>query len=268
MNKDEIIKNLSENGFVILRSVLPQSECSNYVSTLEKIYENEHHMYANANTESVLANKSNEKVVYNLHNKEGDWMRILDHSIVHEIIGPLLRQGSYRDSEPFYLYNSSARTPLLGNPGQQIHVDSNLPGINYPMMINALWYFEDADALNGGTVVIPNTIHVTEFAEDGKSDYESKIVIEAKAGDVLLFNGNLWHGGGPNIDGRSRWAAVLGYARWFIKPSFDTIRNTSRDTYDKMTERQRKLLGFDLNPPKNEYERINRRSNHPELPRV
>lgn len=267
MNNQQIIEKLTQDGFVLLRNILTKKECLDYVASLERIYNKQHKLYANTSTSSTLADKSSEKVVYNLHNKEGHWMQLLDHDIVHQIIGPLLKQGSYKNSEPFYLYNSSARTPLLGNPGQQIHVDSNLPGINYPLMINALWYFEDADADNGATVVVPNTIDVTEFAEDGKSDYESKIIVEARAGDVLLFNANLWHGGGPNIDGRSRWAAVLGYARWFIKPSFDTIRNTSEATYNEMTERQKGLLGFHLNPPKDEYERITRRTVKPEPPR-
>jgi ectoine hydroxylase-related dioxygenase (phytanoyl-CoA dioxygenase family) len=178
-----------------------------------------------------------------------------------------LKSGSCNDTEPFYMYNSSARNPLKGNTGQQIHVDSNLPGINYPLIINALWYLEKSDQGNGATIVIPDTLKTKKFAEDGKTDYPNKITVEADAGDVLLFDANIWHGGGPNINGLSRWAAAVGYARWFIKPSFDTIRNTPVEIFDKLSERQKRLLGFDLNPPRDEFERLNRRSKYPEDPR-
>ena len=267
MDYDNISSQIATNGYALLNGVISKQTCDDFVVCLEEIYANEHLRYANNENKSALANKSLEKVVYNLHNKTGNWMDLLDHEIVHKIIGPLLQKGSYKDSEPFYLYNSSARNPLKGNPGQQIHVDSNLPGINYSMMINALWYLEDSTPENGGTVVIPNTVKTMQFAEDGRTDYPDKMVIEAKAGDVLIFDANLWHGGGPNISGLSRWAAVLGYARWFIKPSFDTIRNTSIETYNRLTERQKRLLGFDLNPPRDEYDRITRRAPRPEEPR-
>ena len=123
-------------GYVLLKGVIEKETCIEFVDYLEKIYSVEHQKYAANLIGGSLANKSLEKVVYNLHNKPGKWMQLLDHDIVHQIIGPLLQKGSYKDSEPFYLYNSSARNPLKGNPGQQIHVDSNLPGMNYQMMIS------------------------------------------------------------------------------------------------------------------------------------
>ena len=270
MNIDTVqaIKSLKEDGYTMITGVLSKNSCLEYVKVLEKIYAEDSPKYASSNNSASLADKSFEKVVFNLHNKSGDWMKILDHEIIHEIVGPVLKDGSYKNSEPFYMYNSSARNPLKGNPGQQIHVDSNLPGINYPLVVNALWYLEDSNEENGATIVIPDTMKTMQFAEDGKIDYPNKVIVEAKAGDVLLFNANIWHGGGANLNGKSRWAAAVGYARWFIKPSFDTIRNTPMELYKRLTDRQKRLLGFDSNPPLNEFERLNRRAASPEEPRI
>lgn len=77
---------------------------------------------------------------------------------------------------------------------------------------------------------------------------------------MLVFNSNLWHGGSKKINSESRWALVLGYARWFIKPSFDFMKNTPRKIYRKLTKTDKSLLGFDLVPPKDEFTRITRRS--------
>jgi ectoine hydroxylase-related dioxygenase (phytanoyl-CoA dioxygenase family) len=265
MNFSKYINELETNGFVLVPGLLDKNECSTYINELEEIYSKFNGLYSdNKNKTQGLHDKNLEKTVYNLHNKSSIWMDLFDHEIIHQVIGPQLQEGSYQNSEPFYLNNTSARTPLLGNVGQQIHVDSNLPGVNYAMMINALWYFEDSNAQNGATVVIPGTHTRREFAKDGHR-YDEEIVIEAKAGDLLIFNGNLWHGGGPCTKKGTRWAGIFGYARWFIKPSFDMCRNTPEYIYDTWTEQQKRLMGFDLTPPLDEFSRTRRRTLQPEF---
>jgi len=61
---------------------------------------------------------------------------------------------------------------------------------------------------------------------------------------------------------------ALGYARWFIKPSFDFMHNTPEDIYTRMTDSQKKLLGFNLIPPHDEFTRLRRRTDTPERPYV
>ena len=56
--------------------------------------------------------------------------------------------------------------------------------------------------------------------------------------------------GRTNHDGTSRWAYALGYARWFIKPSFDYMRNTPSEIYNALDDNQKKLMGFYNVPPK------------------
>ena len=71
---------------------------------------------------------------------------------------------------------------------------------------------------------------------------------------------------GPNLDGNSRWAYALGYARWFIKPSFDFMKNTPKNIYDQLTDDKKALLGFNCVPPKDEFSRLRRISQVPEIP--
>ena len=91
-------------------------------------------------------------------------------------------------------------------------------------------------------------------------------MIKAKQGSVIIFNANLWHGGSEKKNDSSRWAVLLGYARWFIKPSFDYMKNTPKKIFKKLTNEQKSLLGFDLIPPKDEFTRMTRRSNYYEIP--
>ena len=256
---------LKQNGYLLLKDVISKNECIKFVKLLNKHYDNFHKLYSNNETNSGLSDKSQEKVVYNLHNKDKSWMKLFENRIILDVISPFLKEGSFESDEPFYLNNISARTPLLGNKGQQIHIDSNLPGVNYMLSVNVMWYFENSTKKNGATIIVPDTQTIKKYCPNGYMPKEA-IQIEAEPGDVLIFNPNLWHGGGGNFDGSSRWALVLSYARWFVKPSFDFFYNTPREIYETWTEAQRQLLGFNLSPPKSEFVRLRRRTDISEPP--
>ena len=73
---------------------------------------------------------------------------------------------------------------------------------------NALFALEPMDATNGATRVVPGT-HLSGLRpEDGmadpRADHPDQVVVEADAGDVLLVNSQVWHGGTVNTSGRSR----------------------------------------------------------------
>jgi ectoine hydroxylase-related dioxygenase (phytanoyl-CoA dioxygenase family) len=263
----QIEKQIENQGYTVLKSLITLEECENYKRLLERDYQKFANSYAKSNltTPHGLDNKSNEKVVYNLHNKDLSWYKLFEHPMVIEVLDKMLITGSYKDSEPYYLYNNSARCPLKDNPGQQLHLDSRLPGINYCIVANVLWVLDDFTPSNGATRVVPGSHKFSNFTEDGKV-YDEEILITANKGDAIIFNANLWHGGGPNHNGDSRWAVALGYARWFIKPAFDYMQNTPKEIFDELTLDQKKLMGFNLIPPKDEFTRTRRRSENPENP--
>ena len=125
------VNQIIKNGYVIIPNVISRSECKKYKKLLEKTYDKYSDKYINSKKLVVLADKSLEKVVYNLHNKNLSWFKLFEHKTVLKILDEILKEGSYKNAEPYYLNNISARCPLQGNPGQQIHLDSNLPGVNY-----------------------------------------------------------------------------------------------------------------------------------------
>lgn len=260
------VRKFHEDGFVLLTDLITVEECEHYKSLLEADYLKYSPKYANLSVPTTaLANKSGEKVVYNLHNKDMSWHRLFEHTDVLGLLDIVLQEGSYRQEEPYYLNNISARCPLKGHPPQQLHIDSNLPGVNYCLIANVLWFLDDSTVDNGATRVVPGSHRFNSFAVDGES-HPDEIQVTAARGSALIFNANLWHGGGENRTQYSRWAVALGYARWFIKPSFDFMQNTPKSIFDKMSVKQRELLGFCSIPPKDEFTRLRRRTEHPEVP--
>lgn len=268
MNSDRHINDLKDNGYIFLPELITPEECNHYRSLLERDYEKYSPKYVNASTtQGSLANKSGEKVVFNLHNKDISWFKLFEHSEILSVLDGVLKEGSYSDSEPYYMYNSSARCPLKGDQGQQLHIDSNLPGVNYPLIVNVLWLLDDFTLDNGATRIVPESHTWKKYAKDGEI-HKDEIRVTGKQGGAIIFNANIWHGGGANLNGASRWAVALGYARWFIKPAFDFMQNTPEEIFNALSDEQKDLLGFRSVPPKDEFTRLRRRSENFEKPEM
>ena len=257
-------REILNNGYTILKGVLNKNECSFYKKLLENTYIKYSDKYAKDADKNQLSDKSGEKVVYNLHNKNLIWFKLFEHTKIVAIVSSLLKEGSYKNEEPIYLYNIIARTPNKGFGGQQIHIDG---GIRFEssLFINVMWYFDDVHEMSGPTLVVPGSHKKKSFCPDNYVPRNTK-KLYLKKGDVVIFHGSLWHGGTNSMSDDSRWALILGYTRWFIKPSFDYAKNTPKELWLKMTEKQKQLLGFNLLPPKDEFTRSRRRSQISEEP--
>lgn len=266
MNTSKLIENLRTDGYALLPDLITPEECDAYKQLLEKDYEAYAELYEGASSkEGDLANKSGEKVVFNLHNKHLSWYKLFEHPEILLLLDDLLKEGSYKNDEPYYLNNISARSPMKGHPGQQLHLDSRLPGVNYCITANVIWMLDDFTMDNGATRIVPQS-HLWKFyAEDGLV-HEDEVRITGKKGSALVFNASLWHGGAENYTNETRWAVALGYSRWFIKPSFDFMQNTPESVYEKLTDKQKELLGFLLVSPKDEFTRLRRKANVFEKP--
>jgi ectoine hydroxylase-related dioxygenase (phytanoyl-CoA dioxygenase family) len=177
----------------------------------------------------------------------------------------MLREGSYQNSDPFIHTLSTARSPLRGAPKQQLHNDSGFPNAPWPLVAVVLYCLEDFREENGATRVVPKSHRFPTFPENNKN-YDDEIVLEAPRGSAIIFNGSLWHGSGKNSTNQSRWGMLYSYARWFCKPSFNFNQNMPEEFYHRMTDTQRELFGYKFNPPRDEFERISRRTKSPEKP--
>ena len=263
----DLINKFKEDGYFVIPNLISEEKISQYKNLVELDYLKYSPLHAGYGMKSDhgLNDKTLEKVVFNQHNKNILWHDLIFHPKIISLLDSILKEGSYNNSEPYYMNNNSARCPLKGNPGQQLHSDSRLPGVNYCLVANVIWMLDDFTNTNGATRVVPKSHKIKKFAVDGEK-HKDEILITGKKGSVLVFNANLWHGGGPNLDGNSRWAYALGYARWFIKPSFDFMKNTPKNIYDQLTDDKKALLGFNCVPPKDEFSRLRRISQVPEIP--
>ncbi len=267
INLDKSANHFRQEGYVVFPDLVSSDKCEYYKELLEEDYikYSTHYADRKTSTNHGLQDKSSEKVVFNLHNKNLAYYDLFDNKTLISFLDIVLKEGSYQNSEPYNLLNISARNPHKKAKGQQLHLDSNLPAGDYPIIVVALWMLDDFHMENGATRIVPGSHKNKGYAEDGKR-YDNELTVTGKQGSLLVFNGSLWHGSSDKLIEGDRWAVILGYGRWFIKPSFDFSKNMPKSMYENLTAERKELLGFKSQPPIDEFTRMTRRSNEFEDP--
>jgi ectoine hydroxylase-related dioxygenase (phytanoyl-CoA dioxygenase family) len=93
-----------------------------------------------------------------------------------------------------------------------------------------------------GWAVIPGSHLSGKYAsQDALKD---AVPIESKAGDMVIWDTRLWHATSNNTSGRTRWAILATFTRWWIKQMFDIPRSLPQHIYEKLTDKQKAVMGF------------------------
>jgi ectoine hydroxylase-related dioxygenase (phytanoyl-CoA dioxygenase family) len=264
---EDIQSVIKEQGYYILENAITPDACDRYKRLLEQDCKKYSSYYKTsvAKTAHGLENKSSEKIVFNLHNKNIAYYELIENPDVLAILDRVLKDGSYMNAEPYVLGNNSARCPLANSKGQQLHIDSRLPGGDFPIAVIALWMLDDFTEENGATRIVPKSHKFTTYPDQSKK-YDDEKVVTAPRGSVLIYNGSLWHGSSDKKNADDRWSVILTYVKWFIKPSFDFMQNMPAHIFNQLTDKQKELLGYKCTPPKDEFTRMRRLSDEFDIP--
>ena len=263
LDQDELeagLKDVQEKGFVVFDSILTEKQCEHYKNLckgVQETYEDHYYQSEKANKFHGSSSKSKVKLVYNLHNKHENFLSLIFDENVAYLNDRLLRDGSYKNSEPYQVHLTAARGLLGPCDAQQLHVDSNLPGASYVMVSQVFWALDPLTAENGATRVVPGSQKRRAFAGDGAS-YDDEVLLTCSKGSLIVVDGGVWHGSSKKQIDQERWLIVNSYSRWFMKPTFDLTRNTPQHIFDRLTDEQKTLMGFKYRTPLDEFTRTTR----------
>ncbi len=250
MKKKYILNKLTKDGYILLKDIISKNECEK----IKKIYKT---ILKKFKKKTKIKNPL-EDTVYNLHNKHDIFIKYIDHKKIINIIKNVLSEGSYGTSDFIILRQTALRNPKKGY-AQQLHNDTRISGLRYPLIIQAIWMIDDFTKFNGATRLVSNSHKINAFPKY-KKKYKKEKIIEGKKGSVLLLNASMWHGSSKKTSDDDRLGMIFSYSRWFLKPSFDHTLNTPLKIYNKLSNYQRELLGFKFSSPKDEFERKSSRS--------
>ena len=151
----------------------------------------------------------------------------------------------------FKLSSLNARS---ANPGsgetQPLHVDAGaLPDERGFWVCNTLWMLDDFTPENGSLRAVPGSHRWGRRPQEGLADprapHPEEVLVTGRAGDVVVMNAHLWHGGTANRTGRSRLALHAFYCRR-DKPQQQYQRGRLRpETQAALPPAARDLLALD-----------------------
>lgn len=151
----------------------------------------------------------------------------------------------HRDDEPHYIVTEGA-------PPKNVHLPV--------LFFTANYYLTDVDSIEKGPTQLVTASHLSGIRvpkSEGPSDgplgtlegtgYEKDVFSAlGKAGSVICFNNQVWHRGGPNTSGVSRYITQTSYGRRVIGGLWPPYVNYQMPKHvtEGANERLMRLLGF------------------------
>jgi ectoine hydroxylase-related dioxygenase (phytanoyl-CoA dioxygenase family) len=258
----EKIKQLETDGYCKIPNVYRPEEIKEALDLV---------IYWKGKTESTLTKDlpglaKGHPMVWNLQYKDAYFLKLLFASEEAErILMHFLNDAWYKKislEEPNYILRSYVARSSAG--ALPLHIDSFIPYTGgHTISMQCAIILEDMTESNGCTIAVPGSHNSGEYADQSALKYT--VPIEAQAGDVVLWDSRLWHGAAANQCSGTRWTMVATFTRWWVKQAFNIPRNLPLEIYEKLTAKERAMLGYCSLPYNNESEGIDMRQGHDSL---
>src|ERR1700722_3173319 len=210
-------------------------------------------------------------VLYNLQREDLAFTRVFTRNpLLGEILRGLLNDAYYkqiaRDRPNFLLRALAGRSS--GSATLPLHIDSFIPSSGqFCLACQVAVILEDQTLETGCTLIVPGSHRSDQYAD--QEAMSRAIPLETRAGDIVIWDGRIWHGALGNKSERSRWSLIATFARWWVKQNFDIAGTLPQALYDAMDDDEKTILGYCSLPPHDEHDRVDMKAGHSQLrPRV
>ena len=237
-----LILHLQEFGFAIAKNIIPSEECNLISEDLDQCEKK--HKTGKKPIAQELVTSYGQTIIRDIHLEVSAILPLIDLSVIWDVVSETLNDTPIIDG---------CVASRSGSNDGLIHMDGHLrisEFINTTDIV-AIVCLDDFTETNGSTRVWPLS-HKSgkrpqnDFAPDCK--IPGGIDLLAPEGSVIFILGQTWHQIKKNIDNKRRWAILIHYKKWWIKPGTDYTQCGVR-MYNQLTLRQKILFGFNSRPP-------------------
>ena len=218
-----IADELNDNGFVVLKNIVPADAMSQLVAA----YEN---ATTTARPEDVHVGKNNSNTrVGGLVNRPD-----FDHVYIHPL---LLAASDFIIQQPFKLSTIHSRTVWPGAAAQDLHVDFAADTQGWPML-GFIIMIDEFKSENAPTRFVPGS-HRWSLVPDSS---HVQLAARGPAGSAIIYNGSVWHGYSANRTDEPRRSIQGAYIRRSEKSANTYAKQISPETFDRIGDHARYLL--------------------------
>ncbi|HET7567754.1 MAG TPA: phytanoyl-CoA dioxygenase family protein [Gaiellaceae bacterium] len=139
------------------------------------------------------------------------------------------------------------RSARPGEGNQALHSDyGTLRDDGSYKLVNSMWLVDDFTPENGATRIVPGTHRGGRLPADEMDDpsqpHPDQILLTAKAGTVVIFNGHTWHGGTQNRTDTPRRGLTFAYQHRDEPQQFVLAGHMRQEVLDRLSPAERFLL--------------------------
>jgi ectoine hydroxylase-related dioxygenase (phytanoyl-CoA dioxygenase family) len=232
---DTHVDKIASDGYSVVEGAIDEALLDALQADLERIEREERVAPASNIFEGLKTVR-----IYNLLARGALYAAIPVHERVLPIVERVLDRGCLVSS-----LSSIAIGP--DEAAQILHADDQLiplPRPHVPLVCNTMWAITDFTAANGATRIVPGS-HKLERPPSLGETVET-MAAEMKRGDVLIYNGSLWHGGGANVTSNRRVGVAMNYCAGWMRQQENQQLGIPLEVARGFSERLRKLVGFGL----------------------
>jgi ectoine hydroxylase-related dioxygenase (phytanoyl-CoA dioxygenase family) len=226
---EELKTELDEYGFVLINNLIPEDQALRMAERIMEL------MSKRPDADKAAQGLS---AVFNfLEPDEYEmFLPMVTHPVYLELARHVLGPG-------FQMAEVGVRWLKPGAPGQNLHADvpvgwfvrNGLPVPEQCMMLNCMWMLTEFTKENGGTVLIPFSQFSRRVPRPGVQ-YRHLVYAEGPPGSIVIFKGNIWHGGGANTTPDKHRVGVSSgfYATWLDPSAVTNWHLMKRSVRDRM----------------------------------
>jgi hypothetical protein len=230
---------LERDGFMKLPGFLSSAQLEEARRNVDELYAAE-----GENAGAEFRKEANAHRLANLVDKGEIFRQLIILPEVLALVGEVLRPRFKLSS-----FNSRSADPH-SNSLQPLHSDMGaIPDEQGYWVCNTVWMLDDFTPENGALRCVPGSHHFHKLPQEALADpyapHPDEILVTGKAGDVVVMNSHMWHGGTANRTDRARRALHGFYCRWDKPQQQFQKALLSPETQASLTPQLREILALD-----------------------
>jgi hypothetical protein len=235
---------LNENGYVVVNDFFKKVMLDEVSKVLARIAKKERET-GNA---YMYGKEGRNQRIYNLLSKHSIFRDILESLWLERFLDCYYQRPTFH--EKYGLSSMAAHIIPPGGEDMPLHIDNAVPDPipkNWAMRLVIVIPLCDFTKENGTTFIVPgsNKLLRKPTIEDEKDI--NGLHVNAKAGSLLIWDGNIWHKSTKNKSKSERNALIISYGASFFKEicgEEEHLVVVPKKLQEKLSPRVKSLIGF------------------------